>query len=141
MKMSWFLLAISALVLFAGLVLVQKHLLNLGINPIVWGFYLMGLTFIGFLITSIMTKQKLTIPSAWWIFLILAAVITLLANIASTYSFQSAPNPAYTQAIISASGILVLFISIFLFKSEITLIKSIGVILITIGVILLGINK
>lgn len=136
--MDWFLLAFISLFLLAGLTLVQKHLLNLGIHPIIFGLYLMAFAFIGFLITAIITKQKMTVPNAWIIFLILAGILALFGNLAATFSFKLAANPGYTQAIISASGIVVLFAAIFLFKSELTMIKLIGVLLTTIGVVLLG---
>ncbi len=136
--MDWFLLAFISLFLFAGVTLVQKHLLNLGIHPITFGLYLMAFAFIGFLITAIITKQNMIIPNVWVIFLILAGLLALFGNLAATYSFKLAANPGYTQAIISASGIVILFSSIFLFKSELTPIKLIGVLLTTIGVILLG---
>lgn len=138
MKMDWFWLAFISLFLFAGVTLVQKHLLNLGIHPIIFGLYLMAFAFIGFLVTAIVTKQEIIIPNIWIIFLILAGVLALFGNLAATYSFKLAANPGYTQAIISASGIVILFSSIFLFKSELTAIKLVGVLLTTVGVILLG---
>ncbi len=136
--MGWFILAVAGMLMFVGLTLIQKHLLNLGIHPIIFGLYLMGFTFITFLITSIVTKQKLTIPSNWIIFLVIAAIFALVANITATYSFQQSPNPGYTQAIVSASGVGVLIGSVFLFSSEITLLRTIGLILTTLGVILIG---
>lgn len=136
--MGWFLLAFISLFLFAGVTLVQKHLLNLGIHPVTFGLYLMAFTFIGFLLTAIITKQKIMIPNAWILFLILAGLFALFGNLAATYSFKLAENPGYTQGIISASGIVILFLSIFLFKSELTPIKFVGILLTTFGVILLG---
>ena len=136
--MEWFLLALIALVMLASLTLIQKHLLNLGIHPIIFGLYLMAFTFMGFLITSLITNQKIAIPKLWILFLILAAVFALFGNLAATFSFKLAENPGYTQAIISASGIAVLFGAIFLFKSELTPIKFVGVLLTTIGVVLIG---
>ena len=136
--MNWFLLAFMALFLLAGITLIQKHLLNLGIHPVVWGLYLTLFSFIGFLLTATITKQKIVIPNIWIMFLILAGILALVANLAATYSFKLALNPGYTQAIISASGVIVLFASLFLFKSEINFIKLIGVFLTIIGVILLG---
>ena len=138
MKMGWFLLAFISLFLFAGVTLVQKHLLNLGIHPITFGLYLMAFAFIGFLLTAIVTKQNIIVPNMWIIFLILAGVLALFGNLAATYSFKFAENPGYTQAIISASGVAVLFASIFLFKSELTPLKLVGVLLTTIGIIFLG---
>mgnify|MGYP001566601525 FL=1 len=136
--MNWFWLAFISLFLFAGVTLVQKRLLNLGIHPVIFGLYLMAFAFIGFLATAIITKQKIMIPNAWIILLILAGLLALFGNLAATYSFKFAANPGYTQAIISASGIAILFASVFLFKSELTTIKLIGVLLTTIGVILIG---
>ncbi|KHO55503.1 MAG: hypothetical protein QT10_C0001G0107 [archaeon GW2011_AR19] len=136
--MNWFLLAFASLFMFAGITLIQKHLLNLGIHPIIFGLYLMAFTFALFLITAIVTKQNIIVPNIWIIFLILAGVLALFGNLAATYSFKFAENPGYTQAIISASGVAVLFASIFLFKSELTPLKLVGVLLTTIGIIFLG---
>ena len=136
--MNWFLLAFASLFMFAGITLIQKHLLNLGIHPIIFGLYLMAFTFALFLITAIVTKQNIIVPNIWIIFLILAGVLALFGNLVATYSFKFAENPGYTQAIISASGVAVLFASIFLFKSELTPLKLVGVLLTTIGIIFLG---
>lgn len=124
--------------MFAGITLIQKYLLNLGIHPIIFGLYLMAFTFIGFLITAIITKQKVIVPNIWILFLILAGVLALFGNLAATFSFKFAENPGYVQAIISASGVAVLFASIFLFKAELTPLKLVGVLLTTLGIILLG---
>lgn len=136
--MNWFLLAFISLFMFAGITLIQKYLLNLGIHPIIFGLYLMAFTFIGFLITAIITKQKVIVPNIWILFLILAGVLALFGNLAATFSFKFAENPGYVQAIISASGVAVLFASIFLFKAELTPLKLVGVLLTTLGIILLG---
>ena len=136
--MEWFLLALLGLFFFAGITLIQKHLLNLGIHPVTFGVYLMGLGFVAFLITAFITKQSLTVPGNWWMFLVIIAVLALAANLLATYSFKLAPNPGYAQAIISASSVVVLVVSLFLFKSELSLIKIIGVILTIIGIFLIG---
>ncbi len=138
MKMNWFLLALIAMFSFAGITIFQKYLLNFGIHPITFGFYLMGFSFVGFLITAFIQKQNLAIYPSWIILLILAALFVLIGNLAATNSFKETPNPGYTQAIFSAAGVVVLLLSIFLFKSELSLIKVVGIILTTIGVILIG---
>ena len=53
-------------------------------------------------------------------------------------SLSLAPNPGYSLAIISADVVLVAVASVFIFKSEFTLIKAIGTGLAVLGIILLG---
>ena len=140
MKMEWFWLAFLSLFMFAGMTLIQKYLLNLGMHPIIFGLYLEGFAFIGLFIAALATNQRLTIPSLWVVFLIFAAIFSIIAIISSTFSFKLSPNPGYTQAIISASAVVILIASVFLFKSELTIIKTVGIILTVIGVILLGLK-
>ncbi len=137
---AWFPLAILALLFFAAITLIQKHLLNIGIHPVIFGLYLMGFSFIAFLITSISMKQSLTIPKSWIFWLAVLGIIALAGNLAATYSFQKTPNAGYTQAIISASAVLVLITSIFLFNSEFSWLKVLGIALTIIGVIIIGLK-
>ena len=113
MKMGWFLLAFISLFLFAGVTLVQKHLLNLGIHPITFGLYLMAFAFIGFFINSDSNQTKYYSSKHLDYLSYSCRSSCSFGNLAATYSFKLAENPGYTQAIISASGIVILFASIF----------------------------
>ena len=137
---AWFLLAVLALFFFAAITLIQKHLLNLGIHPVIFGLYLMGFSFIAFLLTAILMKQSFAIPKSLILWLAILGVIALAGNLAVTYSFQKVPNAGYTQAIISASAVLVLLSSIAIFNSEFSWLKVIGVMLTIIGVIIIGLT-
>ncbi len=136
--MNWFTLAIFALPLFAVMTLIQKHVLNQGTTPIVVGVYLQGISFIFFLIMALIKKESLKLSFSSISFMILAGLFALIAMILTITSFQTSPNPGYTQAIISANAILVLFCSWILFSSEISSIKLVGVLLTIIGVVLIG---
>ncbi|MFA5019811.1 MAG: EamA family transporter [Candidatus Pacearchaeota archaeon] len=138
MKMSWFILALIAMVFFGLMTLTQKHLLNLGIRPIIFAMYIEGIIFLLLLIASVATKQDLKIPSLWLVFLILAAVLGMVGLLMSTYSLKQTPNAGYSSAVISASAIVVFIGSVLLFKSEFSYIKVAGVVLATIGIILIG---
>src|SRR3989344_4959223 len=137
---AWFPLALLALFFFAAITLIQKHLLNQGIHPIIFGLYLMGFSFIAFLIAAIFMKQSFAVPKSWVFWLAILGIIALLGNLAATYSFQKVPNAGYTQAIISASAIVVLVASIFLFNSEFSWLQALGVMLTIIGVIIIGLK-
>ena len=136
--MEWYSLALISMIGFSLITLIQKYLLNWGIHPIVFGFYLLLFGTIGFFITASVKKQSLAIPHLWLILLIAAGIIALIANITATTSFQSTPNIGYTQIIVSASGIVIFLASFILFDSKFDLTKTIGVILATIGLVIMG---
>ena len=137
---AWFLFALASLFFFTAITLIQKHLLNLGITPMTFGLYLMGFSFLAFIIATFIFKQQLTIPSSWIFWLIILGVLSLGGTLTAAYSFQQAPNPSYTQAIIAADAVTVLIGSILIFNSEFTWLKVLGVALTIIGVIIIGIK-
>jgi drug/metabolite transporter (DMT)-like permease len=95
MKMTWFILAIIGLFIFAGMTLVQKHLLNLGIHPVTFGLYIMGFSFVGFVLTTLVTKQAFVVPGSWIPFLVLVGVLSVFGTIVAAYAFKLASNPGY----------------------------------------------
>lgn len=82
---------------------------------------------------------KLSLPLLF--ILISMAVVASAANVFQVKSINLAPNPGYVSAIGSSAIILVTMASIFLFSSELTLLKTLGILLTVIGVILVGFGK
>ncbi len=55
--------------------------------------------------------------------------------------FAVAPNPGYVQGVLTLNVVAISLIAVFLFGSELSLFKSVGVILTVIGVVILSVAK
>ncbi len=139
MKMNWVIYSIIATISFTFMVLAVKKLSNLGVGSKLFNLYLFGLVFIGFLVWNISTNSSLKINKTIFIFLLIAAIFSLIGNFLMVYSIGLAPNPGYIVAIVGTHGALVTLLAFFIFRSEITFMKIVGVVLAAIGVILISI--
>jgi len=74
------------------------------------------------------------------IILMLAAVLGFIGNLFAIRALGDAPNPAYASAIASVNVAVVAVMSVFLFKSELNVIKVLGIFLCIAGVVLLSIK-
>ncbi len=62
-----------------------------------------------------------------------------MATVFALKSIKIAPNPGYSVAIYSANFVLLAVISVLVFKSELNLIKFIGIMSILVGIVLLSV--
>lgn len=127
------------MICLSAMFLVFKKLGNLGANEytiITFYFFIAAamLTVYSFVSkTDILPKNNMI-----WYLLILTAVLGAAGNIMLVKGLSSAPNPGYALAIVNANVILVTIGAFFLFGSEITFVKGIGIVLSLLGIILLG---
>jgi len=138
MKMNWFILALGAMVLFTITFLLIKKVGDLGLKSEVILFYYFAIGALIILVYIFMNKMSLQASGYIFVLLLIMALIGSIANILLFNSIKIAPNPGYALAVSGLHVLLVAVASIFIFKSEFTLLKGIGTILAIIGIIILG---
>jgi len=138
MKMNWFILALIAMISFTILFLILKKIADFGINSAVIYFYTSILAALVALIYIFGSNLRLNVNTYSLFLLIIVGIIAFIGNVFLIESLKVAPNPGYSLAVIAMNNVLVAIISVFVFKSEITLIKGFGILLAIIGTILLG---
>lgn len=68
--------------------------------------------------------------------MILVGVLALIGNIFLISGIRSAPNQGYALSVAGLSTVLVGLISVFIFKSELTLITGLGILFAIVSIIL-----
>jgi uncharacterized membrane protein len=141
MKLNWFVYSLITMFGFAVMTLLFKKLTTMGLSSKIINLYFWGFTFLGFLLLSVIIKGELIPPRGKNLFLfliIIAAIISVVANLALVEAIGIAPNPGYAKAVMACEVAIVAIASIFLFASEFTLAKGLGILLVILGVVLLG---
>ncbi len=138
--MIWFIYALIAMVSFTIMILSFNKIGLLGMSGETTILYYSIFAVLIVFIYIASTKIPLSVTKHMLIFLIIAAIFGTIGNVFLLKSMQISPNPGYPVAIAGAQILLVTIASVFLFKSEITLIKSIGILFALIGIILLGLK-
>jgi drug/metabolite transporter (DMT)-like permease len=138
-QVSWVLYSIIAMIGFATMILLFKKLTIMEPKTEVINFYFFMFTSIAFFLFSTLRKVQLHFPGKSLALFILLAVIAVVANYASVSAIRSAPNPGYVRGIQSFEVVIITIAAFFLFRSEITTVKVIGMLLSLCGVVLLSI--
>jgi uncharacterized membrane protein len=138
MKMSWFIYAIIAMFAFSVNFLLIKKILNLGIRSEIVLMYIFGISALVILIFSVSTKTTINITGYIFLFILLAAIFAIIGNVFLFKSIGISPNPGYALAVSGVHILLVAIASVFIFKSDFSLVKGLGTILAVVGIILLG---
>lgn len=139
MVLTWVLFGLGAAICFAGMVLLNKKILSLGMSPLLLNLFLFGFTFIGFSIWTIASKTKMEFNSTMIILLILAALFALLGNFLDATATKEAPNPGYAAALKSVQVLIIALLAPLLLGSPLTLPKFIGMALVVGGVVLISV--
>ena len=136
--MGWYTFAIIAMLSSTIIFLLIKKLTTLNLEA--WVIYTYtGMFSLMIALSYVFTnKISLNVSSTALILLAIIGLFAALGNTMMIKSVATAPNPGYSLAIAAAHVFLVAILSIFLFKSQITLAKGVGLLLTVIGVILLG---
>lgn len=139
MIQSWFINGLLTAACFAGMVLAYKKLLLMGIKPLVLNFFLFGLVFIGFLIWNLIEKNDFAaITPKMALFLLVAALFSLLANFFDVHAIKTAPNPGYAATLKSCQIVFIALLSPFLFQSALSAYSFIGILFVILGIFLIG---
>jgi drug/metabolite transporter (DMT)-like permease len=139
--MSWLILSLFAMFCFVGVALIIKKLTITEPRTEVINFYFFLFTtivFFGFLLSK-GTRPVLSTGSIKWFALL--AIVAAAANYFSVAAIGSAPNPGYVTSIRGFEAGITALVAVFLFKSELTATKLIGIVLTIGGLILLSLPK
>ena len=136
--MKWFGFSALSAILMALAALASKYVLNRGVKEsllLFWGFIFGALLMAVYMIYK---KEPVKIEIAPLAIVILVITVSLLGNYFYFRAINLAPNPGYAAAVSSLNVVVVTVLSLFLFKSELTPIKGLGVALAAVSVFLLS---
>jgi drug/metabolite transporter (DMT)-like permease len=136
----WFIFAAIAVFCFAGMQLLMKQLSNMGLlAPVILAvmFATSGLLYWSHVAV---TRSPLHITPRALVLMIVAGALSYAGNLYMLRSIGIAPNPGYTVAITGLQAVPVVVAAVFLFGSEFSWIKAVGVLLSAVGVGLLLID-
>lgn len=133
MKMNWAIYSIIAAISFAGMVLVYKKLLLLGINQNLLNFYIFGLVFLEFASIVIVNKTPVKLSYLMIILLVLASIFSLIGNFSQVKAYATAPNPGYASTLATTQLILITILSVLFFSSEFSWVKFLGIVIVIFG--------
>lgn len=134
----WIGLSLLASICFTGIYIAYRYLTDLGITSLSIMVYIF--LFGGFLNVShaVYAKHDLKISRNVLLVLILCSILSYVGNLSQVRSIALAPNPGYAVTVSSSALILFTIVSIFLFGSEFSQIKILGVALCFIGIMLVS---
>ncbi|MFH1326520.1 MAG: EamA family transporter [archaeon] len=135
---SWILYGLGAAISFSAMALVIKKLLVLKISPLIVNTLLFGLVTLGYGFWIASTDTKIEINLIIILFLILAGFFSILSSYFDVVSMKFAPNPGYSSALKASSLVLITIFSVFLFSSDFSLLKFIGIIIVVGGIFLIS---
>lgn len=139
--MSWINLSIAATALLTGIILFLKALTAYQLPPAVLNFYFFFSTSLLFLGYAWYRGDSFAVPrGSYWLFGGLA-LVALGYNDFFVRALETAPNPAYPQAIVGSSVIVISLLGVLFFGAEFHLLKLCGVLLISIGVAVVSLAK
>jgi len=138
MKMNWFWLAVVSLFALSFLFIFFRKLTSIGLKSEVLLMYYFGIVAVIFGFYAFSNRASFQLTQLQIIFLIAAGIAGVVGNLFLVESLRVAPNPGYTSAVVAGNVILVSIAAVFIFQSELSLVKGAGIVLAVIGIILLG---
>jgi drug/metabolite transporter (DMT)-like permease len=128
---DWKILTIFHAICLIGYgLLIKKLSLKLSAQTIM--VYTLGIAFVFFVIQNI-ALNSFKVEMNDFILLVIAGIIVFIANYASVTAIKVVPNPVYLKIADSLSVVILTFLYIWIFKSEFSLIKFIGILLCVAG--------
>ena len=89
------------------------------------------------LVYLLIKKKEITLFTKPDIGIVLIGGLFILSTFFCFYSLRYSPNPSYANSIVNLNAIVVLLVTIILFKQKLNKMAMLGVLLTTIGVILI----
>ena len=142
--MPWYIYSIVAAFSFVGMVLCTRYLGNKGFSSKQILFFLFGFAFFEFLVLNARTLTSIWKFEQFSVFLFvmtIAGVFAVIGNWADFTAVIKAPNPGFVGAIKNSNVLLIVFLSVLMFGSSLSLTKLLGVLLVVGGMILLILEK
>ena len=142
--MPWYIYALLAVAIgsFGGIL--QKWALNLKVNKLQFLAYVFTGLLIFYFFYNINHLSSLITSPAFNLYLLwgfLAAIFSMIGNIAGLFAYEKSANPGYVQVVASLNTILVMFAVVILFGSSISFLKVIGAVISVLGLIPLFYRK
>ncbi len=136
--MEWFVYAFLAAVFFSVMTLIFKKLTVLGMEPALILLFIFGFGLLFYIFHIYFTKTTVKI-SYYLIFLIvIAALMSYMANLFSLKALKMAPNPGYAEGFVSIKLAIISIAAVFLFNSELDFVKIVGILFAILSVVLLS---
>ena len=107
-------------------------------NPFLISLILYGAA-AGSMFLVLAPKMEFSITTRSLIIAVLIGICSVTATVFAIKSINLAPNPGYSVTIYSAGFVLLAIVSVFVFKSSLTVTKILGVLATFLGLILLSI--
>jgi len=137
----WQIFSIITLVVFSGAFLLFKYASNHGASALQIMLYFFGGAFLCFVVHAGINQTTPVLSPRVAMALAFSAVLGYAGNYCQTLAVTMAPNPGYALAVISAQAITVSLVAAFLFGSEFSAQKGIGMVFCFAGVVLLSLEK
>ena len=135
----WILYGLGAALMYACMILTYKKLLLMNINPLLLNLFVFIFVSIGFAAWVTISKTKIELSGWMVLFLIAAAIFSLVGNSLEILSTKGAPNPGYATALKSGQVIIITLAAALIFKSDMTWYKIVGVATVIGGIVLISI--
>ena len=136
--MKWLWMSLLSAFLMAAVTLASKYALTKGVKEsllLFWGFVFGAVIMAGYMLYK---RQPVKAEITSLLLIALIITVALLGNYFFFKAINIAPNPGYAAAVSSLNVVLVTALSLFLFKSELTPIKGLGIVLAAVSVFLLS---
>ncbi len=138
---TWIQLSLAATVFLTGIILFLKCIGAFQLPSAVVNFYFFFSTSLLFLASAWWRGDSFALPKAsYWMFGGLA-LVALGYNDLFVRALGGAPNPAYPQAIVGSSVVIIALFGVLFFGAEFHLLKLCGVFLIAAGVAVVSLAK
>jgi drug/metabolite transporter (DMT)-like permease len=138
--MPWYLYSAMAMLSFSAMMLIIRKIREIGFSSKQVNVFLFGLVWLGFLTLNVATLRE-TVSAVNFkvalLFLALASLFAIFANLADMTAVGIAPNPGYSQAIKNTNVLPIAIASIFLFGLKFTPLKFLGAVLVVVGIFFL----
>lgn len=142
--MPWYIYSILASLLFVGMVLCTRHLGNKGFSSKQILLFLFGFAFFEFLAINMGVLISIWESEQFLAFIAIMTITSIFAVIGNWADFTAvikAPNPGFVGAIKNSNVLLIVFLSVLIFGSSLSLVKLLGALLIIGGITVLIIEK
>jgi uncharacterized membrane protein len=135
----WIEMSLAAMGLMAAMLLLLNGLNRYGLDQSMTLLCLFPLIFVFNVVYILVAGTPLRLPTtaSAWLLLVGAALASFLGNLYCLKAMKLAPNPGYPVAIQGANVVIVTLVSLWLFASHFSYVKSLGVLCCVIGVALI----
>lgn len=138
MASDWIVLSLLSMLALSVVFLLFKRIGDVGVGSGALLLYYFSVCALFLLGHSVFNRLPLQVDLPVLGLILVSGLLGAVGNVLMIDAMKAAPNPGFALAIVGANTLLVTVASVFLFKSEFTLVKGIGALLAVLGVVLLG---